>query len=53
MKLQFLPFTEKYTVWGHLDASGSFMVYVQAMDVYFTGSFNQTTYQSKNINYCL
>ncbi|ALA52393.1 hypothetical protein DB29_01565 [Shouchella clausii] len=27
------------------------MVYVQAMDVYLTGSFNQTTYQSKSINY--
>lgn len=51
MKLQFLPFTEKYTVWGHLGASGSFMVYVQALDVYLTGSFNQTTYQSKSINY--
>ena len=33
------PFTEKYTVWGYLGASGSFMVYVQAMDVYLAGSF--------------
>lgn len=51
MKLQFLPFTGKYTVWGHLGASGSFMLYLPAMDVYLTGSFNQTTYQSKSMNY--
>ncbi|MCM3762512.1 beta-lactamase family protein [Alkalihalobacillus oceani] len=51
MKLQFLPFTQKYTVWGHLGASGSFMLYLPAMDVYLTGSFNQTTYQSKSMNY--
>ncbi|MCM3549489.1 beta-lactamase family protein [Alkalihalobacillus clausii] len=51
MKLQFLPFTEKYTVWGHLGASGSFMLYVPAMDVFLTGSFNQTAYQSKSMNY--
>lgn len=51
MKLQFLPFTQKYTVWGHLGASGSFMLYLPAMDVFLTGSFNQTTYQSKSMNY--
>ncbi|WP_263706801.1 serine hydrolase domain-containing protein [Shouchella tritolerans] len=51
MKLQFLPFTDKYTVWGHLGASGSFMLYVPAMDVFLTGSFNQTAYQSKSMNY--
>lgn len=51
MKLQFLPFTQKYTVWGHLGASGSFMLYLPAMDVYLTGSFNQTAYQSKSMNY--
>lgn len=51
MRLQFLPFTSKYTVWGHLGASGSFMLYVPAMDVYLAGSFNQTTYRSKALRY--
>ncbi|MFC4597869.1 serine hydrolase domain-containing protein [Cohnella hongkongensis] len=51
MKLQFLPFTQKYTVWGHLGASGSFMLYAPEMDLYLTGTFNQTAYRRKSMNY--
>lgn len=51
MQLRFLPFTSKYTVWGGLGASGAFMLYVPAMDVYLAGTFNQTTYRTKAMNY--
>lgn len=50
MQLQFLPFTNKYTAWGHLGASGAFMLYLPAIDLFLTGSFNQTAYRSKGIN---
>lgn len=50
MQLQFLPFTRKYTAWGHLGVSGAFMLVVPALDLYLTGSFNQTAYRSKGIN---
>lgn len=51
MRMHFLPFTRKYIGWGHLGASGSCMLYFPNMDVYIMGSFNQTTYQSKSMNY--
>ncbi|MFC7679988.1 serine hydrolase domain-containing protein [Paenibacillus sp. GCM10028914] len=51
MRLRFLPFTRKYIGWGHLGASGSSMLYFPDMDVYIVGSFNQTAYQTKSMNY--
>lgn len=51
MKLQFLPFTSKYTAWGHLGASGAFLLYAPSMDAYLAGSFNQTAYRRKGIHY--
>lgn len=51
MRLRFLPFRKKYICWGHLGASGSSMLYFPHMDIYVLGSFNQTTYQSKSMNY--
>ncbi|WP_332329978.1 serine hydrolase domain-containing protein [Paenibacillus sp. 481] len=50
MRMRFLPFARKYIGWGHLGASGSFMLYVPNMDVYLMGSFNQTAYQAKSMN---
>ncbi|WP_019419089.1 serine hydrolase domain-containing protein [Paenibacillus sp. OSY-SE] len=51
MRIHFLPFTRKYIGWGHLGASGASMLYFPNMDVYIMGSFNQTAYQSKSMNY--
>lgn len=51
MRLQFIPFTQKYVAWGHLGASGAFALYLPKLDVYLIGSFNQTTYRSKSMNY--
>ncbi|WP_244873287.1 serine hydrolase domain-containing protein [Brevibacillus reuszeri] len=51
MRMRFLPFTKKYIGWGHLGASGSFMLYMPNLDVHVIGSFNQTTYRSKGMNY--
>ncbi|MGG4445319.1 serine hydrolase domain-containing protein [Brevibacillus porteri] len=51
MRMRFLPFTQKYTGWGHLGASGSYMLYFPNREVYLIGSFNQTTYQAKGMNY--
>ncbi|MGE6256345.1 serine hydrolase domain-containing protein [Heyndrickxia sporothermodurans] len=51
MRIRFLPFTQKYHGWGHLGSSGSSMLYFPNMDVYIIGSFNQTTYQAKSMNF--
>lgn len=51
MRMRFIPFTRKYLAWGHLGASGAFMLYFPNLDVYAAGSFNQTAYQSKGMNY--
>lgn len=51
MRMKFLPFTQKYQGWGHLGASGSSMLYFPNMDMYLMGSFNQTSYQTKGMNF--
>lgn len=51
MRMRFLPFTQKYLGWGHLGSSGTSMLYFPNMNVYIIGSFNQTTYQSKSMNF--
>ncbi|MFS0556548.1 serine hydrolase domain-containing protein [Brevibacillus sp. 179-C9.3 HS] len=51
MRMRMIPFTQKYTGWGHLGASGSYMLYFPALDIYLIGSFNQTAYQAKGMNY--
>jgi len=51
MRMRFIPFTRKYLAWGHLGASGAFMLYFPNLDVYAIGSFNQTAYRSKGLNY--
>ena len=51
MRMRFIPFTQKYLGWGHLGASGTSMLYFPNMDVYIMGSFNQTTYLSKSMNF--
>lgn len=51
MRMRFIPFTQKYLAWGHLGASGAFMLYFPNLDVYAMGSFNQTAYRSKSMNY--
>jgi CubicO group peptidase (beta-lactamase class C family) len=51
MRMRFIPFTQKYMAWGHLGASGAFMLYFPNLDTYAAGSFNQTAYQSKGMNF--
>lgn len=51
MRLHFIPFTRKYIGWGHLGASGAAMLYFPYYDAYIMGSFNQTAYRSKSMNY--
>lgn len=34
MRMRFIPFTRKYTRWGHLGASGTCMVYLPNMDTF-------------------
>lgn len=51
MRMRLLPFTQKFHGWGHLGSSGTSMLYFPHMDVYIVGGFNQTTYQSKSMNF--
>lgn len=51
MRMLFIPFTKKYVGWGHLGATGSSMLYFPKLDTYVMGSFNQTAYQSKSLNF--
>ena len=43
------PVLYKYTLIGHSGSSGAFMYYCPEMDVYLTGTFNQTAYQKKHV----
>src|SRR5690606_34769240 len=38
MRMKFNPFTQKYTGWGHLGASGTCMLYIPNMDLYVVGA---------------
>jgi hypothetical protein len=51
MRMRFIPFTQKYLGWGHLGASGTSMLYFPNMDLYIVGSFNQTAYLAKSMNF--
>lgn len=51
MRTRLIPFTQKYTGWGHFGASGTSMLYFPNMDVYIIGGFNQTAYRSKSMNF--
>ncbi|MCY9517024.1 serine hydrolase domain-containing protein [Paenibacillus apiarius] len=51
MRMRFQPFSQRYLGWGHLGASGTSMLYFPNMDVYIIGSFNQTAYRSKGMNF--
>ena len=39
------------TLIGHSGTSGSFMYYCPELDVYLTGTFNQTAYQKKHVDF--
>ena len=45
---QYLP---NLTLIGHSGTSGSFMYYCPELDVYLTGTFNQTAYQKKHVDF--
>ncbi|SDT24211.1 CubicO group peptidase, beta-lactamase class C family [Maribacter dokdonensis] len=45
------PFSKNHTLIGHSGTSGSFMYYCPELDVYLTGTFNQTTYQKKHVDF--
>jgi D-alanyl-D-alanine carboxypeptidase len=51
MRIRPLPFTEKYTSWGHLGSIGSFMLYAPKMDVYIIGNFNHTNFTKKSVRF--
>ncbi|BFH64412.1 serine hydrolase domain-containing protein [Paenibacillus azoreducens] len=51
MRMHFIPVTQKYIGWGHLGASGACMLYFPNLDVYMIGSFNQTAYRAKAMDY--
>ncbi|MFD0796283.1 serine hydrolase domain-containing protein [Maribacter chungangensis] len=43
------PLLGRLTLIGHSGTSGAFMYYCPEMDVYLTGTFNQTAYQKKHV----
>jgi hypothetical protein len=43
------PLLGNFTLIGHSGTSGAFMYYCPEMDVYLTGTFNQTAYQKKHV----
>ncbi|MEK4229689.1 serine hydrolase domain-containing protein [Solibacillus sp. FSL H8-0538] len=51
MKVQMLPIIKKYSVWGHLGSTGSFMLYNPVMDVYIIGNFNNNGYVAKSLRF--
>ncbi|WP_010268190.1 serine hydrolase domain-containing protein [Paenibacillus senegalensis] len=51
MRTRLIPFTDKYTGWGHFGASGTSMLYFPSLDVYIIGGFNQTAYRSKSMTF--
>lgn len=40
-----------YIGWGHLGSSGTSMLYLPNLDMYMIGSFNQTAYSRKGMNF--
>ncbi|GGG03755.1 serine hydrolase domain-containing protein [Paenibacillus aceti] len=51
MRLHFIPWSQKYIGWGHLGSSGASMLYLPNLDMYMIGSFNQTAYSRKGMNF--
>lgn len=51
MRVRMHIFSPKYTVWGHLGSTGSFMLYNSAMDVHIIGSFNKTGFTGPSVRF--
>ncbi|OCA85927.1 serine hydrolase [Bacillus sp. FJAT-27225] len=51
MRIRMLPFTDKYTSWGHLGSIASFMLYNPQMDAYVIGNFNNNSYVRQGIQF--
>ncbi len=47
------PDFERLTLIGHSGTTGSFMYYCKELELYFTGTFNQTDYQRKHVAFLM
>ncbi len=54
-KLKTIPIIlpKKYSCWGCVGATGSFMFYNKDLDTYLIGNFNDVSYQTKGINFMI